>query len=76
MEGFRLSLSAYRKKKIYKHISVVLPDGYVLTQLGNQPQRGIQLVIFIVGHVGHNHYHEATRAARVHTSHYPILWKG
>ena len=50
-----------------------LPDGYVLTQLCDQPQRGIQLLIFIVGHVGHNHYHEPARAARVHTGHYPIL---
>lgn len=56
-------------------MSEVLPDWYVLTQLGNQAQRGIQLLIFIVGHVGHNDYHEASRAARVHTSHYPILWR-
>lgn len=54
---------------------MALPDRYVLAQLGYQPQRGIQLLVFIVGHVGHNHYHEPTRAARVHTSHYPILWK-
>lgn len=57
-------------------ISVALPDGYVLAQLCNQPQRRIQLFIFIVGHVGHHHYHEPSRAAWVHTSHYPILWKG
>ena len=57
-------------------ISVAVPDGYVLAKLGNQSQRGIQLIILIVGHVGHNHYHEPSRAARVHTSHYPILWKG
>lgn len=55
---------------------VDLPDGYVLAQLGNQPQRGIQLIIFIVGHVGHNNHHEPSRAARVHTSHHPILWEG
>lgn len=53
-----------------------LPDGYVLAQLGYQPQRGIQHLIFIVGHVGHDHYHEPSRAAWVHSSHYPILWKG
>lgn len=57
-------------------VSVALPDGYVLAQPGNQPLRGIQLIVSIVGHVGHDHYHEPTRAARVHTSHYPILWKG
>lgn len=57
-------------------ISLALPDGHVLTQLGNQAQRGIQLLILIVGHVGHNHYHEPTRAAWVHTGHHPILWKG
>lgn len=54
-------------------ILVALPDGQVLAQLGNQPQRGIQLIILIVGHVGHNHYHEPSRAARVHTCHHPIL---
>lgn len=58
------------------HTPVALPDGYVLAQFGNQPKRGVQLMIFIVGHVGHNHYHEPTRASRVHTSHYPILCKG
>lgn len=57
-------------------LSAALPDGYVLAKLGYQPQGGIKLLISIVGHVGHNHYHEPSRAARVHTSHYPILWKG
>lgn len=58
-----------------QHITrpVGLPDRHVLAKLGYQTQRGIQLIIFIVGHVGHNHYHEPSRAAWVHTSHYPIL---
>lgn len=57
-------------------VSAASPDGDVLTQLGNQPQRRVQLFEFIVGHVGHNYYHEPGRAAWVHTSHYPILRKG
>lgn len=48
----------------------------MLSQLGNQAQRGIQLLIFIVGHVGHNYHHEPGRAAWVHSSHYPILRTG
>lgn len=54
---------------------ISLPDGHMLTQLGKQPQRWIQLFKFIVSHVGPNHYGEPSWAARVHTSHYPILWK-
>lgn len=53
----------------------VLPDWYVLAELGNQPERRIQPLKFIVGHVGHDHHHETCGAARVHTGHYPILWK-
>ena len=72
-------MCAYRKQTntlTLCHTPVALPDRYVLAQFGNQSQRGIQLMIFIVGHVGHNHDHEPTRASRVHTSHYPILCKG
>lgn len=54
-------------------MSVALPDRYMLAQLCYQPQGGIQLFVFIVGHVRCNHYYEAWRAARVHTSHHPIL---
>lgn len=57
MEGF-LSLCVLTEKKKLKqmlgqHIktTLALPDRYVLAKLGNQPQRGIQLFIFIVGHV-------------------------
>lgn len=57
-------------------VIVPLPDGNVLAQLGNQAQRRIQHLVFIVRHVGHDHDHEASRAAGVHASHYPILWTG